>query len=120
MRVLIVDDMADIRFSVREGLKAIDQDYDIIEAKTAEEGMEKIPEFKPDVIIMDIMLPGMDGLDATMLIKNDPSLQHIPVIVLTAKTDKLTKGMSNVAADAFVEKPFDIEVLDQTIKNLLK
>ena len=119
-KVLVIDDMEDILYAVKVGLEGLQKGYEIFQAKSAEEGLQKIPQVQPDVIIMDVMMPGMDGLDATIRIKNDPSMQHIPVIVLTAKTDNLTKGVGEVAADAFMEKPLDIQSLDQTIEAVVQ
>ena len=115
-KVLIVDDMDDIRYAVKGGLEALGKEYEVIEAKNGDEALQMLPETKPDIVLMDVMMPGTDGLDTTIKIKNDPSMKDTLVIILTAKTDSLTKGIGEVAADAFLEKPFDIETLDQLIE----
>ncbi len=118
-KVLIVDDMQDIRYTVKTGLEGLNKGYEVIEAKDGEEAMKMISQDKPDLILMDVMMPGEDGLDVTLKIKNDPSFKDIPVIILTAKTDNLTRGTSEVTAEAFVEKPFDINTLDELIQATL-
>ncbi|MBW2983002.1 response regulator [Candidatus Woesearchaeota archaeon] len=118
-KILIVDDMQDIRYTVKAGLEGLNKGYEVIEAKDGEEAMKTISQSKPDLILMDVMMPGEDGLDVTLKLKNDPSFKNIPVIILTAKTDNLTRGTSEVAADAFVEKPFDINTLDDLIQATL-
>ena len=120
VKVFVVDDMSDVRSAVKIGLTNLNKGYEVFEAKSGDEAVEQLKNVQPDVILMDVMMPGMDGLDTTMMIKNDPNYKHIPIIILTAKTDKLTKGMSEVAADAFLEKPFTIETLDDAIQKALQ
>jgi CheY-like chemotaxis protein len=118
-RVLVVDDIEDILYAVKVGLESLEKGYEVFQALSAEEGLKLIPQVMPDIIVMDVMMPGIDGLEATIRIKNDPTMKHIPVIILSAKTDNLTKGVGQVAADAFLEKPLDIASLDQTIEALV-
>lgn len=119
VKVLVVDDMDDIRYAVKVGLEGLGKGYEVIEARNGDEALQMMPEAKPDMVLMDVMMPGTDGLDVTIKIKNDPVLKDTPVIILTAKTDGLTKGIGEVAADAFLEKPFDIQVLDDLIQAIM-
>ena len=118
-KVMIVDDIPDIRYAVKVGLQSLGE-YEIIEAENGVDCIDKIPKSRPDVIVMDIMMPVMDGMEATLKIKNDPAMKDIPVIVLTAKTDKLTRSVGGVCAEAFLEKPVDIESLHGTIEKILR
>ena len=119
IKVLIVDDMSDIRYSVKVGLEGNDKRFEVHEACSGEDALRQLPQVHPDVILMDVMMPGIDGIDTTLMIKNNPSFKDIPVIILTAKTDKLTKGMSGVCAQAYLEKPFDIETLVKAIGDVV-
>lgn len=92
--------------------------YRMLEAKDAETGLRLAREHHPDLILMDIQLPGMDGLSATQIIKNDPDLQDIPVFALTGfamESDK-EKAM-DVGLAAYIVKPFSVKSLLETIAN---
>lgn len=119
IKILIVEDNRDTMFTIKKVLSSIDKDYEFIEAFTAEEGFEKLKSVKPDLIIMDIMLPGMDGAKAAVKIKEDPQLSKIPLLFLTAKTDSMTKGMGAVVGEDLITKPFDANDLDKRIKKAL-
>jgi len=116
--VLIVEDNADVREYIRE---SIDTDYQVIEAVNGEQGLRKAGKIIPDLIICDIMMPKMDGIELLKRIKNDTKTSHIPVILLTAKSEQADKleGLS-IGADAYLTKPFDIKELSVRIKSLIE
>lgn len=92
--------------------------YLMLEAKDAETGLRLVREHHPDLILMDIQLPGMDGLSATQIIKSDPDLRDIPVFALTGfamESDK-EKAM-DIGLAAYIVKPFSVKVLLETIAN---
>lgn len=120
IKLMIVDDNEDIITMVSANLKSIDSNYSISVAKNGKECIDKLSKEEPDVILMDIMMPVMDGADAAMKIKEDPKTRDIPIIFLTAKTDKLSKNMGNVVGQDYVEKPFEINDLDDRIKSVLE
>ena len=94
--------------------------YQVMEASDAEAGLLLIKAEHPDLILMDIQLPGMDGLTATGILKQDPATRHIPVIALTAfamKGDK--EKMLAGGCDDYLTKPIDYKVLLQTVASLL-
>ena len=93
--------------------------YDIIRAYNGEEALKALGKRIPDVIVSDIMMPGMDGLELTRRVKNDMTTSHIPVILLTAKTDEadFTEGYRS-GADAYITKPFSAENLELLIQNI--
>ncbi len=118
-KILIVDDEPQNRLLLK--LFCEKWHYKVIEANDGKEAVEKAKEEMPDVIIMDIMMPVMDGFSATELIKKNPSTALIPVIVVTAldaREDKL-KGIK-AGADDFLTKPIDMEELRLRLKNNLK
>ena len=116
-KLLLVEDNQEFRTFLKEQLEDF---YQIIEAADGEEGERKAIEENPNLIISDIMMPEMDGLTLCRKIKQNVNLNHIPVILLTAKTreeDNL-EGL-NTGADAYIMKPFNIEILQKTVENLI-
>ncbi len=115
--VLIVEDNSDVRDYIKD---AIGNDYHTIEAVNGEQGLRKAEKIIPDLILSDIMMPKMDGIEFLNRIKNDSKTSHIPVILLTAKSEQADKleGLS-IGADAYLTKPFDIEELKVRIKSLI-
>lgn len=119
IKVLIVDDFEDIRESLRISLEGIDPSYEISEAKDAEECFEKIKGDKPDVVLMDIMLPGMSGMEAASKIKQDIETKNIRIIYITAKDDSETKSMASIIGEGFIQKPFEAKAVDKKIKEVM-
>ena len=115
--VLIVEDNHDLRQFLT---KCLITDYSIIEAKNGKEGYEATKIYNPAIIISDIMMPEMDGLEMCTKIKNNLLTSHIPVILLTAKSmaENWIEGLET-GADDYVSKPFDINILEAKVKNIL-
>ncbi|MEM6642647.1 MAG: response regulator [Bacteroidota bacterium] len=115
--ILIVEDNPDLRNHLRSLLNS---DYQIIEAIDGKEGIEKAISLVPDMIISDLMMPEVDGVELSHTLKRDEKTSHIPIILLTAKADRHTKldGLKT-GADDFLTKPFDNEELLVRIENLL-
>ncbi|MEL6592933.1 MAG: response regulator [Bacteroidota bacterium] len=116
--VLIVDDNDDIRSFIRG---ALNTDYEIQEAVDGEEGLKLAMENIPDLILSDVMMPKMDGMELCNALKSDPLTSHIPVILLTAKSSEESEreGLA-FGADDYVRKPFKLDILKLKIQNLLK
>lgn len=117
-RVLIVEDHADIRKLIRMTLEF--EDYDIDEATNADEGLEAVRRLRPDVLLLDVMMPGqLNGLDLCRLAKTDVSLGWPRVILLSARgqSQDIEAGM-NSGADAYLLKPFSPLKLIETIESL--
>jgi signal transduction histidine kinase/DNA-binding response OmpR family regulator len=95
--------------------------YNVFTAENGKIGVEMANKLQPDVIISDIVMPEMDGIELCITIKNDINTSHIPVILLTAQgdVDSQFKGVQS-GADHFVPKPFNIKLLNLTIKNLIE
>ena len=117
-RILVVEDQEDNRRIVRDLLSA--SGYQFIEATTGEEGLKLATSEKPDLILMDIQLPGMDGYEVTRRIKANPELNPIPIIVVTSYA---LSGDDKKAFDAgcngYVTKPFSPRVLLAKIREFL-
>ena len=117
--VLIVDDNKDILFAVKESLES-DPAYGVECAQSGIECLEKMKSLKPDVILMDIMMPGMDGFEVVAKIKADEGAKNIPIMFLTAKTDKLSQGIGKAMSVEYIEKPFDPADLKERIEKIIK
>ena len=116
-RVLIVEDNDDVMGYLRS---LLENDYALFMAHNGQEGLEKAHDIMPDIIITDLMMPGIDGLALCERIKNDPLLSHIPVVVVTAKSqdaDRL-RGLE-AGADAYLVKPFIANELLIRVEKLL-
>lgn len=115
--VLVVEDNADIRDYIRQSFTDL---YDVHCAENGKEGLEKAMEVMPAIIVCDVMMPVMDGIEMTRRIKADQRTSHIPVILLTAKetqTDR-EEGYES-GADSYLTKPFSSSLLQSRINNLL-
>lgn len=118
MKILTIDDQPDIRRLIRMTLEF--DGYDVIEASSGQEGIQLALEKKPDLILLDVMMPDMDGIYVSQCIRADPTLSAIPIVMLTAlaRDTGLDKGL-DAGASFYLTKPFGpIELLD-TIKQLL-
>ncbi len=118
-RILIVDDEEGIVKVVKMYLEH--HDYEVITADDGQVGLQKAKTEKPDLIVLDLMLPRIDGYKVCGLLKRDARYAKIPVILFTAKSqEKDVKLGEEVGADAYVIKPFEPEVLLSKIEELLK
>ena len=116
--VLVVDDHEDNRRILRDLLRSAG--YDIVEATTGEDGVAAARARTPDLILMDIQLPGIDGYEATRRIKADEALRRIPLIVVTsyALSGDDAKAIA-AGADAYVAKPFSPRAMLAKIREYL-
>ena len=117
-RVMIVDDEASLRALVRVNLEV--DGFDVIEAVDGNDALEKMKELRPDLVLLDIMMPGKDGIEVLEDLAASEELVSIPVILLTAKGEQedLEKGAA-LGARGHITKPFDPEQLVRTVKAAL-
>ena len=104
-RILVVEDTEDNRQIIRDLLTSAG--YEMIEAVDGEEGVAMAAQHRPDLILMDIQLPGLDGYEATRRIKAQPELKHIPIIAVTSYALSGDEAKTREAGcDGYVAKPF--------------
>ena len=122
-KVLVVDDDPDIIEMLVTMLE--DASYEVFSANNGKEGVEKAKEAKPDIIVLDLMMPEMDGFEACGEIKKDPELSAIPILILTGISQELSQtryarstGLG-LESDDYIEKPVDPDVLLKRIAALL-
>lgn len=115
--ILIVEDNQDVRRLIQEGLK---NHYNILEATTGKEGLERARAESVDLVVSDVMMPMMSGVELCHLLKNDERTSHLPIILLTARADHESKleGL-RTGADDYVTKPFNMQELLARIVNLI-
>jgi two-component system cell cycle response regulator DivK len=117
--VLMVDDDRHSRQIVRDLLESVDG-FEIIEAVTGPDGVLAAEAHQPDLILMDIQLPGFDGFEATRRIKANPALQHIPIIAVTSYAMGGDEARAMEAGcDGYLSKPFRPTALLDTIRSFL-
>ncbi len=117
-KILIVDDNVDAVELLKKRLRS--EGYDTAEAYNGEEGLKMVVEYNPDLIILDVMMPKLDGYEACQRLKTDENTIYIPVIMLTAKSDveSKVKGL-DIGADDYLPKPFDYKELSARVRSLL-
>jgi len=118
-QILIIDDEKDITKLLQYNLEK--EGYQVFTALTGEEGLDAARAKKPDLILLDLMLPGIDGLEVCRLLRGDNRTSAIPVIMLTAKGSEIDQivGLELGASD-YVAKPFSVKVLAARIKNIFR
>ncbi len=118
-RVLVVDDIAP-NVKLLEAKLACEY-YDVITAMSGQEALEKVETGKPDIILLDVMMPGMDGFEVCERIKNNPNTAHIPIVMITALTDVEDKVRGlEAGADDFLSKPINDTALMARVRSLVR
>lgn len=118
-KILVVDDDTPIRSLVRDILEF--EDHDVVEAADAGQALDRIETESPDVILLDVMMPGTSGIDMLQQLRGIEDYESIPVIMLTAATDDATTWASwSAGADFYMTKPFDSSFLLNRVENLLQ
>jgi len=108
--ILVVDDSPDITMTIQGLLEEESGDYKVVIAESGEECLKILnQDLNPDAILMDIMMPGMDGMETYEHIRENDKWSNIPVLFLTARTDQFTEGAGQNLGDDFIKKPFQID-----------
>ena len=116
-KILLVDDEPDILTIVGERLAALG--FEMLIARDGQEGLDLARKESPDAILLDLMLPKLNGYKVCRMLKFDKAYEHIPVIIFSAKGSDADKKLAEQAgADAYLVKPFDFKLFTQTIQKL--
>ena len=118
-KVLVVDDEDNIRMLVKFNLEKAD--YEVFEAEDGRKAVEMATDLLPDIVILDLMLPGIDGLEVCRNLKRNPRTAALPIIMLTAKSDEIDRVIGlELGADDYMTKPFSQRELLARIKAVLR
>jgi DNA-binding response OmpR family regulator len=117
-RILIVDDNLDLQTILTEVLSS---DYEVASAANGEDAVALAQSFQPDVVLLDYHLPGMDGVDTGLRIKNDASPRFVPILILTALMDEAAAGgiLDTGCCDALMAKPTPLPTIRAKVDELL-
>ena len=119
--ILVVDDNPDVIQSLKIGLENSLSEYQVVGVEDGQKCLEVLKkDVKPDIILLDIMMPQMSGWELFDRIKKDPLLNTIPVIFLTARTDRTAKNAGSFLGDDYIEKPFNITELKRRIDIIIQ
>ena len=119
--ILVVDDYSDIVVSVKQVLEDTTGEYRVISADSGEKCLQILQQDTalPDLILLDIMMPGMSGWDVAARIKQNDRWRDVPIVFLTAKGDEMSVGIGHLASDDYIVKPFDIMKLKECVQRIL-
>lgn len=115
--ILVIDDELDILTLAIARLET--SGYNVLKAETAEEGLAILKKKRPDLILLDILLPGMQGDELCRILKKDSGLKSIPVILFTASIVRVQAKIKEIGADDYIIKPFEPDMLIYKIKRLI-
>ena len=118
-KIMVVDDEEDIQELVRYNLER--NGYDVSCVSSGEEALEGIRSFRPDLLVLDLMLPGIDGFEVCRILKKDPKTESIPIVMLTAKGEEsdIVTGLE-LGAEDYIVKPFSPQVLLARVRTVLR
>ena len=117
-KIMIVDDNPDILLSIKNGLED-SAEYKVIGAESGERCLEILEDEMPDLILLDIMMPEMSGWETYDEIKGNDTWGKIPIVFLTARTDKIARDAGDFLGEDYIEKPFEISNVQERIDKIL-
>ena len=118
-KILVVDDEVDLVKTIQFSLEV--EGYTVLVSNDGEDALSQARKESPDLILLDIMLPKLDGYKVCRLLKFDERYKHIPILMMTAKTQEKDKVLGmETGADEYITKPFDMDELMEKIKEYLK
>ncbi len=117
--ILAIDDEKDIVKLLQYNLER--EGYQFLSAKSGEEGLDMTRSKRPDLIILDLMLPGIDGLEVCKILRSNKETKNIPILMLTAKSTEIDQILGlELGASDYISKPFSVKVLCARIKNIFR
>ena len=118
-RILVVDDRPDTGRTIRDWFKG--EPFEVLVAGGGREGLQMARSERPDIILLDLTMPDMDGFDVARELRADPATEQIPVVMLTARREKESKVRAFAAGvDDYVTKPFELEEIDARVRSILR
>jgi CheY-like chemotaxis protein len=118
---MIVDDEPDQIYTVKQILEEFSDDYEVIGAESGSECLDLLRKKEtPNIILLDIMMPGMSGWETLNKIKENSEWKDIPVVFLTARTDRIAKNAGSFLGDDYIEKPFEVNDFIRRIERILE
>jgi len=118
--IMVVDDNIDVIMSLKYGLEDITKEYQVIGVESGKQCLDLLQQNQtPDLILLDIMMPGMNGWETFEKLKEHESWRKIPVVFLTARTDRFAKNAGTFLGDDYIEKPFEINDVKKRINKIL-
>ncbi len=118
-RILYIEDNQENRMLVRRVLMV--EGFEVIEVDNAHDGIEMALENPPDIILMDISMPGYDGLSATQKLRERPELDHVPIIAVTANVMKGDREETlRAGCDGYIPKPIDVDQFPEQVRSFLR
>ena len=119
-KIMVVDDEPDQIFAIKTNLEDLSDGYEVIGADSGMQCLELLKNNQiPDLIFLDVMMPGMNGWDVAAEIKKNPIWNKIPLVFLTAKTNSFSKTFGGIVSEDYITKPFGIKELKESIDKLL-
>jgi len=121
-KIMLVDDENDQVFGIKKALEyEYGDEFEVIPANSGAECFELLKNNElPDIILLDIMMPEMSGWEVFDMLRDNPSWEKIPVVFLTARTDRIAKNAGDFLGDDYIEKPVDAEELKKRIDKVLE
>jgi CheY-like chemotaxis protein len=118
--VLVVDDNPDIVEGVRAIFESYDPELTLSAAGSGKAALEMMGKATPDIVLLDIMMPGMNGWEVAARMKLEPAMKQIPIVYFTAKADELSRLMGGISAEDFIVKPFAPKELMDKVHGVLE
>ena len=120
-KIMVVDDEPDIISTIKVIFKSFSNKYEVIGANSGKQCLEFLENKKiPDLILMDIMMPGMNGWDVVAKLKKNPKWSNIPIIFLTVKNDTYSKTFGGIVSVDYITKPFEVKDLKESVDKILE
>jgi DNA-binding response OmpR family regulator len=118
-RILIVDDELDLLAVLRMGLQL--EGFDVLEAADGDEGLRRARADRPDLVVLDLMLPRLDGYQVCRTLKFDPRFKNLPILILSARPGEQDRRLAlEMGADDFIRKPYELKDLVARIRQRLR
>jgi CheY-like chemotaxis protein len=119
-KIFAVDDEWDLLFTIKKVVEYFNEDYKVKTLDSGKKLFQQLEKGIPDLILLDIMMPDMNGWEVLKKLKSTPEWSRIPIIFISSVVDDTSKRTARLSGDDYLEKPFTFDDLNQKIKNVLK